>query len=157
MSKLERWLTLVANLSVVAGIIFLAAEMRQNTAAVQAQTRDAITEKQMDFLLSIGTNPEAADVFSRGNQTGEFEVGTREFIMYFSMVQANLREWENSHYQYESGLFSADEFEARVETWRGSLTLPGFLETWARSRQRFSPSFRAEVDRMVAEVEQVQF
>jgi hypothetical protein len=39
MSKLERWLTLVANLSVVAGIVFLAVELQQNTEAIQAQTR----------------------------------------------------------------------------------------------------------------------
>ena len=85
-----------------------------------------------------------------------FEPGTREFAMYFAIVQAHLREWENSHYQYESGLFTVDEFEPRIERWRGSMTLPGFREAWARARQGFSPSFRAEIDRIVAEVEQAQ-
>jgi hypothetical protein len=50
MSKINERLTLVANLSVVVGIVFLAVEMRQNTAAIQAQTRDSITEKQMEFF-----------------------------------------------------------------------------------------------------------
>jgi len=156
MSKLERWLTLVANLSVVAGIVFLAAEMRQNTQAIQAQTRDSITEKQMEFLLSVGTNPEAADVFRRGNQAGGFEAGSLDFVMYFNITQANFREWENSHYQYESGLFTSDEFEPRIERWRRSMAFPGFREAWERSRESYSPSFRTEVDRIVAELEQAE-
>ncbi len=50
MSKFNERLTLVANLAVVAGVIFLGAEMRQNTEAIRAQTRDSITEKQMTWL-----------------------------------------------------------------------------------------------------------
>ena len=45
-SKLNERLTLIANLSVVVGIIFLAVELQQNTQAIQAQTRDSLTEKQ---------------------------------------------------------------------------------------------------------------
>ena len=41
MSKLNERLTLVANLSVVVGIVFLAVELQQNTSAVQAQTQVA--------------------------------------------------------------------------------------------------------------------
>ena len=32
------------------GIIFLAVEIRQNTQAIQAETRDSITEKQMEHM-----------------------------------------------------------------------------------------------------------
>ena len=35
--KLNRWLTLVANLAVVAGIIFLAMEIRQNNSMVELE------------------------------------------------------------------------------------------------------------------------
>ena len=65
MSKLNERLTLVANLSVIAGIVFLAVEMRQNTEAIQAQTRDAITEKQMEYLGWRATSPELALVVER--------------------------------------------------------------------------------------------
>ena len=46
MNKLNERLTLIANLSVVLGIVFLAVELQQNTQAIQAQTRDSLTEKQ---------------------------------------------------------------------------------------------------------------
>lgn len=49
MSKLNDRLTLAANLSVVASIIFLAVQMAQNTRAIESQTRDSITEKEMEY------------------------------------------------------------------------------------------------------------
>ena len=60
MSKLNERVTLVTSVSVIAGIVFLAAEMRQNTQAIEAQTRDAITEKQMTYLGWIATNRDLA-------------------------------------------------------------------------------------------------
>jgi hypothetical protein len=157
MSKLERWLTLVANLSVVAGIVFLAAEMRQNTQAIQAQTRDSMTEKQMQWMEWIGTNPASAEVWERGNFQGLAsltEPGER--AMFTVLFQGHLREWENSLYQFERGLYTEEEFVPRTQVWRDMIVSPGYLEAWAIYRNRFAPSFRAEIDRIVAEVEQAQ-
>ena len=42
MDRLNQWMTLAANVGVLIGIIFLAYEIRQNTDAVHAQTREAI-------------------------------------------------------------------------------------------------------------------
>jgi len=156
MSKLERWLTLVANLSVVAGIVFLAAEMRQNTEAIQAQTRDSLTEKQMEFSGWVATNRDLADVFRRGQRAGYAALDSTEVTMFTLLVHGIFREWENSFYQYERGLFTPEEFQGRVERWRLSLDERGYRQYWASQRNVFSPSFRAEIDRIVAEVEQAQ-
>lgn len=39
LDKLNSWLTLLANVGVLLGIIFLAYEIRQNTVSIQSQTR----------------------------------------------------------------------------------------------------------------------
>jgi len=157
MSKLERWLTLVANLSVVAGIVFLAAEMRQNTAAIQAQTRDSVTEKQMTFAGWIGTNPQVAAVYARGNAEGiDAFTDPGERTQYILLAGGLIREWENSHYQNQRGLFASDEFEARSMRWRRAMAGQGFRDYWVLNSEAFAPSFRAEIDRIVAEVEQAQ-
>jgi hypothetical protein len=69
------------------------------------------------------------------------------------VVQANFREWENSFYQYERGLFTAEEFEARRVRWRANMALTPWAELWPTIREQFAPSFRAEVDRIAGEVE----
>ena len=72
-SKLNERLTLIANLSVVVGIIFLAVELRQNTQAIQAQTRDSLTEKQM-LLTEWFNNPESAALITKVQSLGVGEL-----------------------------------------------------------------------------------
>ena len=152
MNKLNERLTLIANLSVVVGIIFLAVGLQQNTRAVQAQTRDSMTEMQMMFTDWIGTNRDAADVFLRGQSVGLAGLEGADLQMFRFLVAGIVREWENSHYQYERGLFTPEEYEARVARWRQSMSGPGFLDYWQGQRHTFAPSFRAEIDRIVPEV-----
>ena len=153
MSKFNERLTLVANLSVVVGIAFLAVELHQNTQAIHGQTRDAITEKQMTYYGWIGLNRDAADVFGRGNAVGVMGLEDPDRQMYRMMVAGILREFENSRYQYEQGLFAPDELEARVVRWRRMMRLQGWRDIWGDERETIAPGFRAEIDRIVAEVE----
>ena len=100
MNKLKERLTLIANISVVLGFIFLAFELQQNTQAIQAQTWDSITEKQMEYAAWIATNSETADVFARGALEGVAALDEgQERTMYSFLVQGIMREWENSFYQ----------------------------------------------------------
>jgi hypothetical protein len=154
MSKLNERLTLVANLSVVAGIVFLAAEMRQNTQAIQAQTRHAMSEMQIEVYGYL-SNPDLADVAVRGTP-GRDALNRLDRVLYGYQAQMVFREWENSHYQYEQGLFLPQEYEARRAAWPDVMGLPGAREVWSEQRHTYSPSFRAEIDRIVAEVEQAQ-
>ena len=50
-------------------------------------------------------------------------------------------------------LFEAEEFEPRKFRWRRIMTLPSMRDYWADSKEEYSPRFRAEVDRIVREVE----
>ncbi len=155
-NKLNERLTLIANLSVVVGIIFLAVEVRQNTQALQAQTRDSITEKQMEYLSWVATSPELAAAEDKVISDGLAALGGAERRQYLRFVSAQIREWENSFYQYERGLFTEDELEARRNRWRGAMTGAAsgaaYRAWWQIIRGSFAPSFRAEIDRIVAEV-----
>ena len=132
-------------------IIFLAFELQQNTQAIEAQTRDSITEKQMEFSSWVATNRDLADVTLRGTAgLAELDPVERRMLAFFQ--HGLMREWENSHYQYQQGLFTPEEFEPRVERWRQTMSLPGYREYWEGQREIFAPSFRAEIDRIVAEV-----
>ena len=50
-------------------------------------------------------------------------------------------------------LFTEDEFQGRLTTWRFSMASPGYRDVWMRTRERFAPSFRAEIDRIVPDVD----
>lgn len=151
MSKLNDHLTLAANLAVVAGIIFLAVQMAQNTRAVQSMTRDSIAEKQMEYYGWLANNRELAEVVVTATATGVDHLDPVEQRMWTGFAVAALREWENSHYQYQRGLFSAVEYEGRVANMRAMINTPGFRWVWRNERDKFSAAFRDVIDGFLAE------
>ena len=73
--------------------------------------------------------------------------------MYTFLVHGMLREHENSHYQFQRGLFNTEDFEARTARFQTNFTrFQGWRDVWAANRDYFAPSFRAEIDRIVSEV-----
>ena len=151
LDNLNKWLTLLANLGVLAGIIFLAMELQQNSKMMEAQTRDSITEKQMEMYGWVATNRDLATVWSAGLR-GVLEDPIDQ-AMFTSYLQGIMREWENSHRQFQLGLFSQDEFEARLNRWRSLLAIDSARNVWTRSRSSFASDFRLLVDGLVEEWE----
>ena len=141
-----------ANIGVLLGIVVLAVEIRMNTSAVQAQTRDSVAEKEMQLYAWQATNPELARVMSRLQTVAPEELETVERQMWFGYAEAFFREHENALYQFDMGLFSEQEFAGRIENMRLVLSSNGaFLSQWLNRRDYFSPRMQAELDRLVSE------
>ena len=143
---------LIGIAAIVLGLMLVAYELRQNTLMMRAQARDSLTEKQMMFSGWIGTSEYAAGVLSKGTGN-QLEPGTPEFYSYGFLLHGIFREWENSFYQYEQGLFDESEFEPRRYRWRTNMRLTGYRDHWANGREAFSPGFRAEIDSIISEIE----
>ena len=56
MERINQWLTLVANLAVIAGILFLAYEIEQNTDAVRSATYAAYADTLKSWLCCSGNH-----------------------------------------------------------------------------------------------------
>lgn len=152
---LEKSVALLANIGVIAGIVFLALEIRQNTDALQAQTRSSITDNNLLYLGWVATNPQLADIRGRARLEGVDGLSDTETTQLNAFVSAEFRIWENTFYQYERGLFTQPEFEARRNTWIDRLTKDPrsdfYQARWATIGERFSPTFRKEIERILAD------
>ena len=147
--KLNQWLSLVANFGVLIGIVFLAIEMRQNTAMMQAQTRDAMTEKQMTFYSQILASPETTENFlTTSGYVQNFDLALAQSN---NLYRSQLRMWENEWYQYQQGLFEDEEFVPRMNLWRTSLDSEAYIIFWNTIKDTHSPSFREQIDQIIAE------
>ena len=143
----------LANVGVIAGIMFLAIELRLNTRAVEAQTRDSITEKQMQLYAWQATNSDLAAVVAKARDEGADELNTVENQMLFGYMEAFFREHENALYQFEQGLFNAEEFSGRRQNMRVFLLTPAFRSFWDGRRDHYSPSLRTEIDLILSELQ----
>ncbi|NKB32421.1 MAG: hypothetical protein GKR91_04920 [Pseudomonadales bacterium] len=147
-SKLNEWFTLTANLGVIAGIIFLGFEIQQNTEMMQAQTRDSMSEKQMDWFMGIATNLDTAEIHNTFQREGLNNPEREPFeeMAFIFTIFAGLRMWENEWYQYQKGLYEEEEFLARSRAWPGALRQTGYSQVWEDVRLQYAPEFGEYLD-----------
>lgn len=148
--KVNRWLTLGANIGVLIGIALLIVELNQNRDMIRAQTRNDISQQLSNRLLLVANNNQLASVKRRA-QEGE-DLTSDEEHQYFHYLVANMRDWENIHYQYRHGTFDQHEFDAEKVAWKQVINNDqSFLQPWCRLRQIFSPEFVAELESLLQE------
>ena len=104
-AKFNEWLTLIANVAVVGGIVFLAIEIRQNNELLRSESRQALVSND---VTSLTANLENVDVFAK--LTSQEELSAEDQLRLSFMYTLDLRNREFEYFQYVNGLL--DE-----ETW----------------------------------------
>ena len=154
-SAINEGVSLIANIGVIASIVFLGLEMQQNTAMMKSQTRNSIVENQLTFYESIIDNYDFARIeseFRADPDIDPYPTGSLERFQYALYVASQLRMWENEFYQYQIGLFDSDEFEARTNLWRVNINHPQKLASWRISENNYAPDFRIYLNELIDEV-----
>ena len=149
-SAVNESVSLIANIGVIASIVFLGLEMQQNTAMMQSQTRNSIVENQLGLYELAIENAELHDIVDRLNSDLDVELTELRQIGFWTMSQ--FRMWENEFFQHEIGLFGSEEFEARVNWWRFVMGFDYALEQWQGSQEQFAPDFRIYMTELLGEI-----
>lgn len=138
--RINRWLTLSANIGVLVGILLLVVELDQNRDMMRAQTRNEIARATQELLTSWAANPVLADIVVRANRRED--LSPSEAYMVAIRNESMLRHIENLHYQNRQGLFDRSEFEASSvrfsQLLRGQASL---VRHWCVTRAAFSAEF----------------
>jgi len=143
LDKLNQWLTLAANLAVLAGIIFLALEINQNTASMRIDgVRDRNTRliDQSSLIVESSILSEAlAKVLWRENRCNPNPeliqaLNEQEKIVISEYLKANWFRIDNLREQYESGVYDREFFEnaalstlANIVPWLDAFEVPHVL------------------------------
>ncbi len=72
LDSLNKWLSLLANLGVLAGIIFLAVEIQQNTAVSQFEALQTNRNARIEFFTDIRDSEFIASILNKERIGGEF-------------------------------------------------------------------------------------
>ncbi len=113
LEKLNQWITLLANLGVLAGIIVVAIELRQTQTEMQgeASTMRAEMMRQTNLWALEFNIDEFGRKVSEGEEPNSDE--TQRARTFFSNI---LRYFENLHYQHEIGILDEEIWEANTVT-----------------------------------------
>jgi hypothetical protein len=128
----------IANVGVIASILFLAHQLRQNTKVARQTAYNAFTQEINALNFSIANDGELAALLSRageGAQKGDFTAAERLRI---ELVWLGLvRVWEGLYRSMKEGIATEGAFKT-LSTGFGPYRTPYFVEMW--------PAFRSTVD-----------
>ena len=129
-------------LGVIASMIFVGIEIRQNTEAVRGSTLQAVSQQSLDLVMEGIDNSELRSAFTAAKK-GELSPEQRNQLSWF--VSAKLRADENRFRQVELGILDASVFQQM--SIHGAYRLPYFAEYWARSSHIYLADFQEVVVR----------
>jgi hypothetical protein len=109
--------------AVLATLIYLALQTRQNTASIQASTRQAILEADLRLLFRIGDDPELVSLRFKPELTDDEKVRLSAYWIAFLRIRENL--WR----QYQNGVLDEQTWESYRTSIRG-VASARFLAWW---------------------------
>ena len=111
LERINHWLALTANLGVLIGVIFLAVEMRQNTNAINGQSRHAIFAGAQEQLFKFLEYPELTILLA----SNETELSLQQKVQIDSLLVSALRAREFAWRQYNAGILEQASWDTELE------------------------------------------
>ena len=138
--KLNQWLTLLANVGVLAGIVFLAVELQQNTQELKLQSYQAWQAANNEINMTIA-DLDLAAVVSAGHEDST-KLSRENYIAYAMFHMSLLQMAQSTHYLYLQGSLDEELWRSEMDRAVGVLSLPGVRQWWeAGGRTQLAPGF----------------
>ena len=156
--RLNRWLTLGANIGVLVGIILLLIELDQNSDLLRAQVHQARADAHVGHRLSDVESEKLTAIRMKLVENGypqdvtSVEALTSEELFRFRDYKAATHtDLDNLFYQYQQGYLDEEYYQYRVVCAIRRNT--PYWQKFGTFRTNSRPTFRAEIERIMRDVE----
>ena len=141
-SKLSVVTEVLGSVAIVATLVYLAVEIRQNTTVLQANSRDAVLASDVQFLNRIVDDPDIWFSYYKPHLTDV------ERVRLFHHLAAVTRIAERNWQQYRSGALDEGTWRSYQSGFFGTITAPQPRKWWEAtgSNGQFDAEFRKYVD-----------
>jgi hypothetical protein len=145
--RINRWLSLAANIGVVVGIIFLAIEIRQNTEMLRSEASVTYAEARTDAIRDQLHNDRLLGALHKARNGTELDA--LELLSLQIYYRGLFVMWNWEYGQYADGLlYSADR--APEYRWKATLEYyPHMRESWDIHKGTYSQRFVDYMERNV--------
>lgn len=139
----------VGAVAVIASLIFVGLQVRQNTKISKATALQLNADHWLNYITTIA-DPNFGKVYAMG-ASGRTKLDQRQFGQFFLLCRANFMGCETQHYQYRLGLLDRDAYDGYKTTIREQITaLPGIRAMWQLVRHSYSKDFAAFMDEQIS-------
>jgi hypothetical protein len=136
---------IVAAIAVVASLVYLGVQLRQNSRATLSSNRATIHINTQNVAHPAMMDRELAGIILRAI-SGNAELSPEERMAASAWFFQLLKTGELAHQSYLAGELDKDYWEASMNFFRSYYQAPGFKTYWNDRRNAFTPSFQNMVD-----------
>lgn len=135
---------LLSSLAVIASLVFVGLQVRQNTVALREQTRQGLADRDAQTIYSVAENPELARAWTLMWQRDT--LAARALTMADS-TQARWAMWgmlrmvEHAYLQVDEGVLPESSLRGYGFHENNNFVTPQFASFWHGIRDRFDPRF----------------
>ena len=143
----RQWAELLGTLGIIASLIFVGLELRQNTLATTSETINGLRDGATTFSLTLASDPELALLHQRWTQ-GETDFTEVETARIGGVVFAFLRTIEAAYLQTALGIVGDDVLRGYGISSSPTVQNDNFRALWPTIRHRFNPEFVADFEEL---------
>ena len=143
---------LIGGVAIIVSLIYVGAQIRQNTKATKVSTSHAFLHIHSALLSPITVEKEFRDIYWRGLK-GLSNLQGNETAAFAAWAMQTFRAWETFWYQWQEGVFDDHLWVGWKAQFCDLYGYAGILEIWSTRKHQFSEEFREYVDRHIIEAE----
>lgn len=148
---LGQTITVLANLGVIASLVFLGLQVRQEAAASRAATFQQLKDSWVQANLAEATSVDLANAFETAKTQGWEEATAVERRLLSGYIRTLFHNWSNAYYHYQDGTLDDNQWRSYIREIRSGIRDPLLLQVWSEWGFVFDDKFRELVNDLIAE------
>lgn len=142
---------LVGAVGVIASLVYLASQIRQNTNAMRGTAHESSVARNTSWTIAIGSSAQVAALLTKGH-SDYHSLSSEERYQYTHMLTAMFLGAEATFHQYKRGNLEREIWERSLASVHVYAAFPGVRTFWKATRAIYTPEFQSIVDAEVGRV-----
>lgn len=136
--NLGQTIGILANMGVIAGIVFLGLELRQNNLFIEEEARNSLFQNRLDGAVLRSMDSEGARIWywqESDEPLSELDMRRRADYMHTSFLR-----WQHDYQSVQRGTLDREALAITgiIRSWHST---PGIDEVWERRKAAYAPDF----------------
>lgn len=136
----------ISAIGVLASLIYLGLQIRQNTRAVRSQINQGITENWLNLGALVTTNARAFAVGISADEKAFAAMSDEDKFVFLTTIFGFFKHFENMYLQCQEGFIPRETWEAWQHQMFMYWNMRGVQTWWKSRRLTFSPEFRRFIE-----------
>ena len=143
---LQETVQILGGVGVIASLIYVAIQIRNNARAVRAATYHQVSNTFISHWEGLMNNVETCSMMLRGAQDFTNLTDEVDQTRFYFFMMALTRRFENAWFQYKVGVLKEADWKAIAYDMDSLFAYPGARFAWEGIKNRTSVEFRKYVD-----------